>query len=331
MTSQLYLGNNSISTVTINSPEYCVEKINDNGTLRNNTKSLINLDGISTIGSYGLAYAYANSETLTTAPDFSNIKHIESNGCYQTFCDCTNLESIDLSSLEIIDGSGCYSMLQRCNKLTSLDLHNLYYVDGSGCYNMVQNCKNLESIDLSNVMGVSTGSFCGFASSCSKLSGIIDLGNLISMGGSINGGNGSCSSMFSYSNNVEGVNLSKLTYVNSASGCSSMFSGCTKITSVSFDKLMSCAGNGIFSSMFSSCTSLKHLYFPSLHALSFDNSYNHNRNQFSYMINGVTGCTIHFPSNLDPQTGCTTISSLLSYPKFGGTNTTVLYDLPATE
>ena len=44
------------------------------------------------------------------------------------------------------------------------------------------------------------------------------------------------------------------------------------------------------------------------------------------MLNGVTGCTVHFPSNL---------KSLMMYWSdvtrgFGGTNTIVLFDLPAT-
>ena len=44
------------------------------------------------------------------------------------------------------------------------------------------------------------------------------------------------------------------------------------------------------------------------------------------MLQGVTGCTVHFPSNLQSVIG--SWSDVTA--GFGGTNTTVLYDLPAT-
>lgn len=67
---------------------------------------------------------------------------------------------------------------------------------------------------------------------------------------------------------------------------------------------------------------LKEICFPSLNSSSFG-SYT---NQFDNMLRGVTGCTVHFPSNLQSVIG--SWSSVTS--GFGGTNTTVLFDLPAT-
>jgi hypothetical protein len=65
------------------------------------------------------------------------------------------------------------------------------------------------------------------------------------------------------------------------------------------------------------------LSFPALKTTSFG-SYT---NQFADMLSGVTGCTVHFPSNLQAVIG--SWSDVTS--GFGGTNTTVLFDLPATE
>jgi hypothetical protein len=45
------------------------------------------------------------------------------------------------------------------------------------------------------------------------------------------------------------------------------------------------------------------------------------------MLSGVTGCTVHFPSNLQAVIG----SWADVTAAFGGTNTTILYDLPQTE
>ena len=69
-------------------------------------------------------------------------------------------------------------------------------------------------------------------------------------------------------------------------------------------------------------TSVSTLSFPSLKSTSFG-SYT---NQFAYMLKGVTGCTVHFPSNLQSVIG--SWSDVTS--GFGGTNTIVLFDLPAT-
>ena len=69
-------------------------------------------------------------------------------------------------------------------------------------------------------------------------------------------------------------------------------------------------------------TSIEELYLPALKSTSFG-SYT---NQFNYMLKGVTGCTVHFPSNLQSVIG--SWSSVTS--GFGGTNTTILFDLTAT-
>lgn len=65
-------------------------------------------------------------------------------------------------------------------------------------------------------------------------------------------------------------------------------------------------------------TSLETLSFPSLTSTS--------TMYFTDMLTGVTGCVVHFPSNLQSVIGSSTdVAS-----GFGGTNTTVLFDLPAT-
>jgi hypothetical protein len=46
-------------------------------------------------------------------------------------------------------------------------------------------------------------------------------------------------------------------------------------------------------------------------------------NNFKNMLSGCTDVTIHFPANLNPSK----VSVLDTYPDFGGTNTTILFDL----
>ncbi len=74
------------------------------------------------------------------------------------------------------------------------------------------------------------------------------------------------------------------------------------------------------------CTSLTSVSFPALKSNSFGTNYGVTK-PFHNMLKGVTGCTVHFPSNM--QSVMENMSSVTD--GFGGTNTTVLFDLPATE
>ena len=146
------------------------------------------------------------------------------------------------------------------------------------------------------------------------------------------------------------VSFPKLKTVSGVGGLYQVFNGCTFITSASFPELTTISGSQALCYLFNNCQSLASLEFPKLSVLtgsqafyytfnlcrnlqsvSFpaltSQSFGSYTNQFSRMLNSVTGCTVHFPSNLqsvigswgDVQNG------------FGGTNTTVLFDLPATE
>ena len=74
---------------------------------------------------------------------------------------------------------------------------------------------------------------------------------------------------------------------------------------------------------FGNCTSLQSLSFPNLTSALFGGTYS---NQFKDMLTGVTGCTVHFPSNL--QSALSNNADVII--GFSGTSTTILYDLPAT-
>ena len=75
-----------------------------------------------------------------------------------------------------------------------------------------------------------------------------------------------------------------------------------------------------FFECFSSCQNVD-LYFNSIKSDTFVDD-----TGFVDMLSGATNCTIHVPSNTQ-----SIIQGLDGYPDFGGTNTTILYDLPATE
>lgn len=196
----------------------------------------------------------------------------------------------------------------------TVDMSDLTTLSGtSPCMNMFYGCTGLTSVNLSGLTTIS--------------------------------GNSTCSNMFFKCSGITSVNLSGLTNTRASLCCYRMFEGCTGLTSVDLSSLTSCSygTNDHFKEgfsgctelidvnlsslsilgcqramqdMFKNCSKLTVLSFPCLKTVDFANS-------ISTLITGVDGCTLHFPSNMQSKiTGITTT--------FGGTNTTVLFDLPAT-
>lgn len=117
------------------------------------------------------------------------------------------------------------------------------------------------------------------------------------------------------------IDLTALATITGTNAFSYAFYGCTSLTSVSFPSLTTLFNhsNSGFSYAFSNCTSLTSVSFPALTTSSFG-SYN---SHFSNMLRGCTGVTVHFPAAVQ-----STIESWSDVRNgFGGTNTTVLFDL----
>lgn len=94
------------------------------------------------------------------------------------------------------------------------------------------------------------------------------------------------------------------------------------ITTANFPSLTKLGFQALYKG-FMSCPNLQSVSFPALTSQSFGNY----TNQFNNMLEKLTGCTVHFPSNLESVIG--SWSDVTN--GFGGTDTIVLFDLPATE
>lgn len=138
----------------------------------------------------------------------------------------------------------------------------------------------------------------------------------------ISGGE-SCMDIFYGCNNLTSINLSNLTTITSGDALMYGFQGCSKLTSFTFTSLETISNVNIFQYAFKDCSRLANLYFPALNSNSFGNT----TTQFNKMLQSVTGCSVHFPINLQSVIG--SWSDVTN--GFGGTNTTVLYDLARTE
>lgn len=204
----------------------------------------------------------------------------------------SSIENVYFPNLENITGN--YAMayvVSQCTNLTSVYLANLNTISGTNAMERAFNgCTNLTSLDLSSLTTISGTSAMRYT---------------------FNG----CTSLSS-------LDLSSLTIISGTTAMDYAFRGCTNLTSVDLSSLTTISSNNAMRQCFGACTSLTTLSFPSLTSTSFG-SYT---NQFNNMLKGVTGCTVHFPSNLQSVIG--SWKDVTS--GFGGTNTTVLFDLPAT-
>ena len=99
-------------------------------------------------------------------------------------------------------------------------------------------------------------------------------------------------------------------------GC---FANRANITSIRFKKLKS-FGTDSFGYLIAGSNDID-IYFNAL-----DSSTTFVTNCFRDMCAAATNTKLHFPSNMSEI-----IPTVGGYPNFGGTNTTILYDLPATE
>lgn len=263
--------------------------VDSNGVLQFSSSFDDFIGGATDIGDWVCFSAYYSSTVgyyadVSGAINMSSLQTISGEkACYQMFYKRTGITSVDLSSLTTVSGSnGCNYMFRGCTGITSVDLSSLTTVSGQGgCQQMFYDCAGLTSVDLSSLTTIS--------------------------------GQSGCTTMFQGCSGITSVDLSSLTTVSGKSGCYNMFNGCTSLTSVDLSSLTTVSGQSGCQSMFYGCTSLTTLSFPALKTV-YDNKV------FNTILGNVTGCIVHFPSNLE------------SYGfSVGGTNTTVLYDLPATE
>ena len=116
---------------------------------------------------------------------------------------------------------------------------------------------------------------------------------------------------------LENINFNALQSITGNYGLTAAFLE-TNLTNVSFPNLTTITGEGALQSTFSGCASLQSLSFPALTTVASED-----KDIFGWMLDGVVGCTVHFPAALQATIGNWT--EVVS--GFGGTNTIVLFDL----
>ena len=220
---------------TGSAPAYYIEKTVVNGKLISST-NIINLNGVTDIGDYGLANDYYQINfPANTSIDLSSLTTLSGrNACQAMFQSCTGLTSVDLSGLTTISGAfACQVMFAGCAGLTSIDLSSLTTISGANaCQTMFQSCTGLTSVNLSSLTTIS-GAFA-------------------------------CQTMFQSCTALTSVDLSGLTTLNSGA-CQTMFLGCTSLATVYIGGTTAIdfrTYTNQFQNMFRNCTQNIDVYAP---------------------------------------------------------------------
>lgn len=270
------------------------------------------------LGSRKFVPAFYNDEggsaTLIT-------KSITQNGTYNASSD--NADGYSSVTVNVAGGGG-YSELpsyqvsngvasRRNHTLTDNEFSGITSVDDFGLYFAFISCHDLTgALDLSSLMSVGECGLYGAFSDCQGLTSV-NLSSLMSVGES------GLDGAFSGCENLTSINLSSLTNIGFG-GLSNTFTACYSLTSVDFPSLTSIGGNGLSTTF--TATMIEHIYFRALTSDSFEDD-----TVFDMMLMDAHDATVHFPSNLQAVIG--NWQSVLD--GFGGVETTVLFDLPATE
>ena len=211
-------------------------------------------------------------------------------GSAQSMCEHCTATKISFPNLEEIRNSMQY-FARYTSQIVDFEMPELKTVTGANGFQYLIADSNIRILNFPKLESI-TGQLCNNCFSNDSLLEEINVPSLHTLNGNdYLAGNG--------------------TFANAAIGC-------TSLTTMKFQSLSTVGRNTMYN-MFNGCTALQSLWFYALNTTSFG-SYT---NQFNNMLTGCTGVTVHFPIAIQ-----STIGSWTSVTGgFGGTNTTVLFDL----
>lgn len=212
----------------------------------------------------------------------------------EAFNECTTIVGVNMASVTEISGTNTLeNFCYKATNLTSLNMSGVTTISDTGAMDSAFYGTGITSVDLSSLQTVSGTAMTNTFANCPYITSI-NVSSLTSIGNGV-----SLNGTFSVSTNAT-----------------------LPLTSVTFTSLSSISGTAPMRNIFGKRDGIV-VSFPAFNSSTFGQQTTYLDN----IVSGAVGATVHFPSNMQSIIG--SWSSVQN--GFGGTNTTVLFDLPATE
>lgn len=277
----------------------------------------VNMPDLTTVsgymGMYSLFYIHGDSTSVLSL-NVPNLVTVSGQGALQRgFYSYSGAINLNIPNLTIVSGQAAFADCFYNSSLSNISLNKLTTIGVASFSRTFYSCLNLTQVSLDNVSSIDQEGFKQTFASSTNLTGAINLSKLTTIG------NQGLYETFARTS-ITSLDLSKLQDIP-YQGLYSVCNTCSNLTSINLSNLKTISGYQALASAFVR-TALTTLSFPALTSANLvETSY-----PFTNMLNKVTGCIVHFPSNLQ-----SVIGSWSDVTRgFGGTNTTVLFDLPAT-
>lgn len=266
-------------------------------------------------------YANVDVSVPTTVPTYMREYKVSSFGMLEA--DTTTNHIMSFDGVPDIGENVMYGAYTNNSVISGVvEMKDLVRLSGVGaCQRMCQGCHNITSVNLPELVTISGNN--AFSHTFFACRGLVNV-NMPKLKNIT--GTSSCATMFAGEGNfnyynISSIDLSSLETITGWTACESMFNH-TGLINVDFYSLRVVSGYQAMRAMLAYCIYLTTVKFWALQPDGLGT----NTNQFNLLLVGCSGVTVHFPSNLQSVIG--SWSDVQN--GFGGTNTTVLFDLPAT-
>ena len=307
---------------TINGVDFSNVKYTDSGCFSMcfyNSKGLtsINYPSLTNVGVRAFNAAFSYSDLISF--DAQNISYVDINGFAQAFSNTANFTYFNVPENITIGGNDAFSSAFRNSNLLSFKLSSGLRNSYQNCFkDAFNNCQNLISVNMSAPVAYNTGSNC-FINLCRNCPNLVSVDLSSVTDAYLSTVDASFMNAFANDFNLTSVNFFSYDTL-SGNHFRNAFYGCSNLTTMEFPSISQLGSVPSFDNAFA-YSGIQSLYFSGLYRhLPSPNNYHPLVN----MLKGVNGCTVHFPASSQGW--------YQSHPDFvagfGGTNTTVLFDLP---
>lgn len=249
-----------------------------------------------------------------------NIRYIPYGAFSYAFNGVKSLTTFDINVNAGVDTSShnAFNKAFGSTGLTNFTLLNVSMIGENTFYQTFYNSHNLTNVVLKgetpfNISTYGSNSFYGFCQNCSNLSDVtLDVRETNDT--TSTSSRGAFNNAFLNCYNLVNVNMHYLRQLG-YNTLNSTFRNCTNLTYFSFDHLYSTKRSSLTNTF--AYSGMQNLYFPSVNNAQVSNF-------GTGMLSGVNDCIVHFPNSFNR---ISTWADVLA--GFGGTNTTILFDLPS--